>query len=219
MKTPQGWLFTPERVAIHTPTGTAVLADLHLGYDETRCRGGDALPFVSLEEVLQPLGEVCSRHAVSRLIVAGDLLESALPAGLARRLTKVLHSFNLELSGIVPGNHDRRLETAGLPLFPNGIQLDDWLIVHGDGTLPAGKIAQGHHHPCLRLSAGQSAPCYLVSESRIVLPAFSSDAAGSNVLSRLEWNDYRCHAIAGDEVLDFGTLRQLRKRLGLRCRS
>ena len=38
------WLLTPARVAIHTPTRTAVLADLHLGYAEARHRTGEAVP-------------------------------------------------------------------------------------------------------------------------------------------------------------------------------
>ena len=38
------WLLTPERAAIHLPTATAVLADLHLGYNEVRCGTGEAVP-------------------------------------------------------------------------------------------------------------------------------------------------------------------------------
>ena len=59
-----------------------------------------------------------------------------------------------------------------------------------------------------------SGPCYLVGEGRIVLPAFSADAAGVNVLPGRKWQCFRCGVIAGDRVLDFGEIGALRKRLG-----
>jgi len=52
-----------------------------------------------------------------------------------------------------------------------------------------------------------------VGEERIVLPAFSEDAAGVNVIHTRKWRKYRCCVIAGDQVLDFGELETLRKRL------
>jgi hypothetical protein len=46
-----------------------------------------------------------------------------------------------------------------------------------------------------------------------VLPAYSADAAGVDVLHRPEWRDYTCAAIVGPEVLDFGKVSVLSARL------
>jgi hypothetical protein len=45
------------------------------------------------------------------------------------------------------------------------------------------------------------------------LPAYSEDAAGVNVIYAQKWRKYSCFVIAGDNVLDFGDLETLRKRL------
>jgi metallophosphoesterase superfamily enzyme len=63
---------------------------------------------------------------------------------------------------------------------------------------------QGHEHPWARWGPGLGAACYLFAPGHLVLPAYSPDAAGVNVLGARRWADYRCAVIAGDEVLDFG---------------
>jgi metallophosphoesterase superfamily enzyme len=46
------WLLTPERAALHVPTATAVIADLHLGYAQARQQCGDAVPTADLDQQL-----------------------------------------------------------------------------------------------------------------------------------------------------------------------
>src|ERR1700682_382218 len=70
------WLLTPERAVIHLPSSTAIIADLHLGYDLARCRGGDAVPMTPLQEQWASLEKLFPYHAVSRMVIAGDLVES-----------------------------------------------------------------------------------------------------------------------------------------------
>src|SRR5580700_10945138 len=69
------WLLTPRRTAIHLPTATAVAADLHLGYDRVRRRGGEAVPGLPMARELEPLRQALIEHRVRRLVVAGDLFE------------------------------------------------------------------------------------------------------------------------------------------------
>jgi metallophosphoesterase superfamily enzyme len=66
----------------------------------------------------------------------------------------------------------------------------------------------------MRWRTGVEGPCYLVSPRHIVLPAYSQEAAGGNVLARSGWANYRCHVIAGDEVLDFGEVSELKAKKG-----
>jgi putative SbcD/Mre11-related phosphoesterase len=205
------WLLTPERAALHLPTATAVVADLHLGYDQVRRRGGEAVPAVGLEEALAGLGAVLFRHDVRRLVIAGDLFEDGRCAGQAAELLRWLEAAGVELTGVVPGNHDRGLSksAAVLPVVAEGVLLGGWRVVHGDGRLPRGRLVHGHVHPVLRWGPHVVAPCYLVGERRIVLPAFSADAAGVGVLDDPRWRRFRCCAIADTDVLDFGPLGDL----------
>jgi len=205
------WLLTPERVAVHLPTATAVAADLHLGYDEARRRRGEAVPLADVDDLLGALGRLLSRHQLRRLVIAGDLFEDAAGRALVPDLLRWLAARDLELTGVVPGNHDRGLARAApdLPLRPEGVLVGDWRVIHGDGRLPAGRLVLGHFHPCLRWGRGLAAPCYLVGQDRIVLPAFSPDAAGVNVLGARRWRGHRCAVIAGDRVLDFGDVGRL----------
>ncbi len=74
------WLLTPHRAAVHLPTATGVIADLHLGYDEVRRRRGDAVPAFDAREVLARL-EQLAQHGVRRLLIAGDLCEDGRSPG------------------------------------------------------------------------------------------------------------------------------------------
>ncbi|MFO0877748.1 MAG: hypothetical protein U0840_10380 [Gemmataceae bacterium] len=208
------WRLTPERAAIHLPTATVVVADLHLGYDRVRQRSGEAIPFRSLEGELRPLRDLLAREGLHRLAIAGDLFEDPRRGRdeLVADLCGWLEEVGAELVGVVPGNHDRGLAGAALPLAPNGLELGVWHIVHGDQPLPDGPVMQGHDHPSLRW--GQAAgPCFLVSDRHVVLPAYSRDAAGVNVLTQRRWEQHRCVVVAGTELLDFGAVGPLRRRL------
>jgi metallophosphoesterase superfamily enzyme len=203
------WLLTPERVAVHRPTATAVIADPHFGYDRVRRRSGEAIPQRDVAEALRPLQNVLARHELARLVIAGDLLESArgraLTQDVLEELVEWLRLAGTELIGVVPGNHDHGLEKAApqLPLCPDGMQLGEWRVIHGDGALPSGSVVLGHFHPWLRWGR-ISTPCYLVGEESIVLPAYSADARGVNVRGQKQWRRHHCWAIAGAEVLDLG---------------
>src|SRR6516164_3329078 len=90
------WLLTAARAAIHMPTATAVVSDLHLGYGEARRRCGEAVPCPSVAEILQPLSPTVRRHGVRRLVIAGDLFEARASEWLVRQLLGWLESHSVE---------------------------------------------------------------------------------------------------------------------------
>jgi metallophosphoesterase superfamily enzyme len=206
------WLLTPHRAAVHLPSATAVIADLHLGYDRVRCRAGESVPACGADECLAELEALTARRPIRRLVIAGDLIEGAAGAGMAGELLGWLQDRGIELAGIVPGNHDRGLEKAGtaLPLCPAGVALGGWRVLHGDGPLPPGRAVHGHFHPAVRWQ-GWILPCFLIGPGRLVLPAFSADAAGVQVLGDPRWRGYRCAAIAEGKVIDLGLLATVRR--------
>jgi putative SbcD/Mre11-related phosphoesterase len=200
------WLLTPQRVVVHRPSATAVLADAHLGYAAARRRRGDAVPLPAVEEALRPLADVAEAERVRRVVVAGDLFEEGGRPELVAAVLGWLEQHGLTLD-LVPGNHDRGkgLREAGLPVCEGGVDLGGWRVLHGDGELPAAPVLHGHVHPAVRRGPW-AWPCYLLSATRLVLPAFSAEAAGVNVLRQPAWRGYRCLVIADGRVCELGVL-------------
>lgn len=200
-------LLTPSRAVVHLPTRTAIIADLHLGYSQARRRNGEAVPERNLSDELTRLESLHGAGWLHNLIVAGDVVEKSDQANLVNGFRTWLAKREVKLIGIVPGNHDGALgELAEEKIFFEKMDIGSWQIIHGDGRLPHGNIIQGHVHPCVRLSQGVAAPCFLVHSSRLILPAFSDEASGVNVLGYQRWHGFRCLAIAGDQILDLGNL-------------
>ena len=115
------WILTPEGAAIHPGERTAVIADVHLGYEWARGAAGDCVPAHSLVETLARISAVLARAAIARLVVAGDLVESARPCRRTAADVRGLHDW-LESRGVtllaLEGNHDRgriRLGRAANP--------------------------------------------------------------------------------------------------------
>ncbi len=196
---------------------------------------GDCVPAHSLDETLARLAPVLAGAAVTRLIVAGDLVESARPCRRTeddlRRLTGWLESRGVTLL-VLEGNHDRGRRprartsagnprsspTTGALHLPASCTVDGWTIAHGHRPIAGERTVSGHFHPMLRVE-GFAIPCFLAGPNRIVLPAFSANAAGCDVLTGpvpREWldEDLRCIACSGTELLDFGPLPGIRRTRG-----
>ncbi len=211
-----GWYLAPEGAAVHAETRTAVIADVHLGYEWARGAGGDCIPAHSLAETQARLARLLGRVAISRVIVAGDLVESPKPCARTREDVELLTDWlnEREVSLVVlAGNHDPRQT----PALAETLDVGGWTIAHGHRPISSPRTITGHHHPKLR-AGSVNVPCFLAGPSRIVLPAFSANAAGWNVASgRVPegWDprSLRCVASAGDEVLDFGPVAELARKL------
>jgi len=214
---PDGWKLAPEGAAVHPRERTAVIADVHLGYEWARAAGGDCLPAHSLAETLAKLATLLDRVPIARLVVAGDLVES--PKACRRTASDVRDLYGwLDNRGIelvpVLGNHDPQRSSK----IPLSLEVAGWTIAHGHRPIGADKTISGHHHPVLRAD-GLTAPCFLVGPSTIVLPAFTPNAAGLPVGSAgtpAGWlrREIRCVAGLGGELLDFGPLPALVATLG-----
>jgi hypothetical protein len=209
-----GWVFAPEGAAVHLGERTAVIADVHLGYEWARASHGDVVPSHSLDETIAKLTSLFDRAEITRLVVAGDLVES--PRFCPKTSRDVLRLFAwLKDRNVDPvwvrGNHDPSRDQ------PTSLVLDGWDVRHGDRALPKGRCIFGHHHPALK-AGGLSAPCFLVGETTIALPAFSPNAAGLNVVGTplpkaLAREPLRCLAGLGGTLLDFGQIGDLVAKL------
>jgi metallophosphoesterase superfamily enzyme len=198
----QDWRLLPQRFAVHEPSGTAVLADVHLGYSAARQHLGDAIPWRSVAEEMQPLADAARTHDLRALLVAGDLFERGYDTVLFQQFLDVLDNLHLDFVGLVPGNHDRGIEKAAqvVPLFSEGYDLAGWRVVHGDQPIESTRAVLGHWHPALRWKR-RKVPCFLARGTQLVLPAFSLDAAGVDVATDARWRDWECYAIVGIDVI------------------
>ena len=206
------WLLLPQRLALHEPSATAVLADVHLGYSAARQRLGDAVPGRTVAEELQPLAAAARQHDIRAVIVAGDLFERGYDATLAQDFLDVLDRLNIRMLGLVPGNHDRSIDQAAnqLPLFPDGIDLAGWRIVHGDQPVEQAKGRDGplaSRHP---LATAQGPVLPDARPSGRFCPAFSLDAAGVNVPAIRGWRVMGLLCGVWDEG-GFGEMTAIRK--------
>lgn len=195
------WLLLPQRFALHEPSATAVLADVHLGYSKVRQQLGDAVPLRTVEEEMQPLIAAARVHYIQQLIVAGDLFERGYDDECFRRFEELLQSLHIRFAGLVPGNHDRGIETHAqlMPIWPRGFDLLGWQVCHGDQPVEAARAVMGHWHPAVRVKRRKQ-PCFMTRGTHLVLPAFSRDAAGVDVRAEARWRDWQSHWICGDEV-------------------
>lgn len=194
------WLLTPYRLAIHEPTATAVIADVHLGYSDARRRSGDAVPLPGVETTLAPLRQAARRFAFTQLLVAGDLFEQGFRPESYADFVTFLERLRIGWLGLVPGNHDRGLPSDDdIPIWPDGYTLGDWCVTHDESD--AGRQVLGHVHPSVRHD-GRKVPCYLVAPGRLVLPAFSRDAAGVDMTRTIRESGDRPVAIVGGRLVE-----------------
>src|SRR5947209_6392779 len=90
MRIHDDWLLLPQRLAVHGPSGIAVVADVHLGYRQARRRQGDAVPLSSVAAALAPLASAAQARPLRGLLVAGDLFERGFDPDLYRQFLQVL---------------------------------------------------------------------------------------------------------------------------------
>ena len=213
---PNGWRLAPEGAAIDLDSKTAVIADVHLGYEWARGRGGDCVPAHSLTETIGQIQCLLARTKIEALVVAGDLVESRRFCRQTLRDVAALKSW-LGNQGVtliaLAGNHDPPTH----PRSPETLELRGWMIAHGHKKLAGEKNIVGHHHPALQADSIK-APCFLVGSKTIVLPAFSKNAAGTGLealqaVLPLDDESTRCIATTGAELLDFGPAAALIKAL------
>jgi hypothetical protein len=165
---------------------TLVLADVHLGRDET---SGVQFRLGEHEDVTGRFEALCARFDPDEVVVAGDLLHSfsSLPRGVTETLRELREIAEGRGARVVvtPGNHDTMLSRLWDGPTEREYPVGDWLVCHGHEH-PVGSASGyvvGHDHPTIEI-AGKRRPCYLYGEGVyeggdvLMLPAFTRLAAG-----------------------------------------
>lgn len=179
--------------ALHWPDQSLlVVSDLHLGKSaRLSAVGGAQLPPYESRETLLRLETALGATGAQRVICLGDSfdaphVEHALPEQDRLWLTRLMAGRDWTW---IEGNHDPGPVALG-GAHRAEMRLDGLAFRHIAST-GQGEVS-GHYHPRARLSVRgrmMSRPCFLLDESRLILPAFGAYTGGlctrSDTLTRL----------------------------------
>ncbi len=154
------------------------VSDLHLGKSERMARrGGALLPPYETRETLTRLDAAIDATQPETVICLGDSFDDltaaqTLPEAERLWLTRLMAGRDWVW---IEGNHDAGpIEIGGSHRAE--LRLGPLTFRHIASKGVAGEVS-GHYHPKLRL-AGQSRPCFLLDETRLILPAFGAYTGG-----------------------------------------
>lgn len=181
-------ILTPEKAVIIEDS--AVIADLHLGFENVLQNKGVAIPRIQVREIVKNVKKIVDKYNLNQIIVAGDLkheFSKNLPYEW-EDIREFIESLDVELE-VVRGNHDNFLATILAEYnieLKEYVRIGDYYVIHGHRDAEYERLIMGHEHPAIKVrirGATYTFPCYLlVDNTKIVLPAFSPLMRGSDVL-------------------------------------
>jgi uncharacterized protein len=194
----QTFRLLPEKGALWLEQTMLLVADLHLGKAETFQALGLAVPSGHHDQDLECLHRLCQKVQPKSLAILGDLFHArvGLNDALIKTIAEAFRELELDILWIA-GNHDRQLHNLAEML---GVRLERELLT--DGLLLTHKPAQenipnicGHLHPRVRLWMQKEKidlPCFVLEENTLVLPAFGSFTAGTQMKKKASRRLYAC---------------------------
>jgi metallophosphoesterase superfamily enzyme len=175
---PGVWLDSRLALWLESPR-VLVIADLHWGYAAAHRARGNLLPTWGDDDIEARLRALVQDYAPAEMLWLGDVVHAAEGAS---RAESFLRDAPVR-TAVLAGNHDRRWRGAA----DTAAQRGPFFFHHGDAirTIPAGCVEViGHHHPAVAWSDGAGGnvklPALLADPERLVLPAFSPWAAGTD---------------------------------------
>ncbi len=154
-----------------------VVSDLHLGRSERIARlGGALIPPYEVADTLGRLDALVTEYAPRSVICLGDTFDDSaaadLPDGPRLWLARMMAGRRWIW---IAGNHDPAPVNVGGEQLAE-LRLGPLTFRHIAEKGASGEVS-GHYHPKLRL-AGQARACFLLDESRLILPAFGTYTGG-----------------------------------------
>lgn len=172
----------PERALWWPGRETLVIADPHLGKDDTFRRAGIPVPASVARADLARLSSLINALGAERLVVLGDFYharpEPTDHGQAALHAWRKAHA-TLDIT-IVRGNHDQHAgpptEALSMRTVDEGEPDGPWVYRHYPGGDDRGVVLAGHVHPGVTLALGRRegkrVPCFHVEPGCVVLPAF-----------------------------------------------
>ena len=162
-----------------------VVADLHWGYAASHRARGNLLPLWGDEQLASTLDALIQDFSPKEMLWLGDIVHAAEGSAAAERYLEAVRTPVC----IIAGNHDRRWRRAG----ERSAVRANYFFHHGDRSpaVPA-EVTEvvGHHHPAIAWYDGAGGsfklPALVLGRRRVVLPAFSPWAAGTDCSALLD---------------------------------
>jgi uncharacterized protein len=195
----------PEKAALWLEQDTLLVTDLHLGKAETFQALGLAVPSGHHDQDLECLHQLCQKVQPTSLAILGDLFHArvGLNEALVKSIAEAFEKLELDILWIA-GNHDRQLhnlvDTLGVRL-EHELLTDELLLTHKPTQEDVPNIC-GHLHPRARLWVQKEKidlPCFVLEKNTLILPAFGSFTAGTQMKKNASRGLYAC---LGTKVLE-----------------
>lgn len=171
---------------------TLVIADVHLGIEKDLWRQGVLVDGVS-ELAVKRFEELLKITRPRKIIINGDLrhnipLFTRKESENVKKFVEVGETFGEVV--VVKGNHDGDIEKIIDNVVKGGLKIKDFYITHGHKNTSHRPAIIGHLHPAFPIDMKfkrESIKVWLISESVIVLPAFSPYITGNDVTNPENW--------------------------------
>jgi DNA ligase-associated metallophosphoesterase len=197
--------------ALYWPARQRLLvADLHLGKDDSFRAAGIALPTGVAQHDLERLSALIERSGAQSLWVLGDLLHGPRIQSRWHADWQAFRDRHAQLPMLlIEGNHDRAAAHAQLGVEQRADRIADGPFVFSHAPLEAQRAGAfgvcGHVHPVVRVPGlrGRFAAFALLGR-QLILPAFSAFTGG--------WAIDQAHAryaCLGEHLLNLGPTRDL----------
>ncbi len=188
-----GVTITNDRCLLLKDGPTAVLGDLHLGYESALESEGMFIPRINTESVREALDRLLGEYEPRRVVLLGDIKHDFRRSSYEARdeVREIIKLVSDAVETVViRGNHDNYLQNLlgdfGLTAV-DYVDLMGWRLEHGHVDSGRRPVIIGHEHPSVRipgeLSGGMKLQCYVYArqEGVLVIPPFSPFASGSDL--------------------------------------
>lgn len=220
---------TSDRCLLLEGGRTAVIGDLHLGYETSLESEGVFLPRVNTDTIRDSLNRIISRYEPERMVLLGDVKHDFRRSNreASDEILSVVRLLNEAMETLViKGNHDNYIQNI---LAEKGMLAVDYVDIAGfrleHGHVDSGyrPVIIGHEHPAVKIpgSGGEKIHCFVLArkEKVLIIPPFSPMSLGSDLLTEgtamspaLRGFDASCAEIYGVSelgIMELGTLSEL----------
>ncbi|MDR0309133.1 MAG: metallophosphoesterase [Candidatus Methanoplasma sp.] len=184
---------TNDRCLILDDGPTAVVGDLHLGYESALEEEGMYIPRMNTGSIRDAMNNILSEYEPRRVVLLGDIKHDFKRSKReAKEEVKTIIGLLTEASDVVvvKGNHDNFLQNilseVGLTAF-DYVDMGGFRMEHGHVDSKVRPVIIGHEHPSVRIpgamSGGMKMHCFVhqKEDGVIVLPPFSPFSAGNDL--------------------------------------
>ena len=200
-------LLSAGRALIWPSQELIIIADLHLGKTALFRQHGMPIPSSVQENDLENISKLLAQFPSKKLIVVGDMFHQNYNEDI-NSFINWRNSFDALEIILVEGNHDKlpaqHYQHLGITTSKPHLDIAPFRFVHKPPVKSVENLItiSGHLHPGVRLIGkarqGMRLPCFTVTESGMVLPAFSL-FTGLQISEVVKGCQY--YAIAGNKIM------------------